>query len=302
MSLANEANGILAAAAPDPGAIPGTTTSVVTDITFGGVIDGGGRGDAPSVVVNLSYAEDIVSQIASVTVYLQSPNGEVLTRSADVSDDEDIEAIEVRLSAQSVSGEYAIQQVIVQFEGDPDVTGLPANGLTLLADEVSSLIDGRFINIENADEDITPPDITDILLPTRSILVDNDLPLVLGGGDSAEITFEATITDDNSGLNVIEFEFDIGEGFAAVIGAEVGVFGDLDEGEQQLSAFNTESPAGRYIFELFRVSDDQGNTTVYTADDLAGLGFQNAIQVVTPKTWRTRPAPPLTVLHSHQTQ
>ncbi|MBO6503383.1 MAG: hypothetical protein JJ850_14745 [Kordiimonadaceae bacterium] len=291
MSIVSSDAVTLAAASPDPGAIPDTTTSVITGVSFGDIIDAGGRGDAPSVVINLSYSDAIFSQIASVRVDLVSPNGEIVSEFADASDGDDIEALEVRLRAQSVSGEYAIRQIVVQFEGDPEVTGLPANGLTLGADEISSLINGRFIQLTNADEDLTPPEISDILLPVRSILVDNDLPLGLGGGDSAEITFGATITDDNSGLNVIEFEFDIGPGFAAVIGAEVGIFGDLDEGPQQLSAFNTESPAGRYIFEFIRVSDDQGNTTVYTADDLAGLGFQNAIQIVTPEDLQDATSP-----------
>ncbi len=285
-----------AAAAPDPGAIPGTDTSVVTGVSFGNIIEGGGRGDAPSVQVNLTYSPTILSQIASVRVDLVSPNGEVVSQSADAGDGDDVGSLEVRLNAQSVSGEYAIRQIVVRFEGDPEVTGLPANGLTLLADDISSLIDGRFIELTNADQDLIPPDISDILLPVRSILVDNDLPLILGGGDSAEITFDATITDDNSGLNVIEFEFDIGPGFAAVIGAEVGIFGDLDEGPQQLSAFNTESPAGRYIFEFIRVSDDQGNTTLYTADDLAGLGFQNVIQVVTPEDLQDATSPTVDTL------
>lgn len=291
MSLVVSQNSTHMAAATDPGAIPGTATSVVESISFGSVTDGGGRGDAPSVVVNLTYANSILSQIASVRVDLVSPNGEIVSRSADASDDDDIESLEVRLNAQSVGGEYAIHQIVIQFEGDPDVTGLPANGLTLRADEISSLINGRFIDLENRDEDLTPPEITDIVLPSRTILVDNDLPLGLGGGESAEITFDANISDDNSGLNVIEFEFDIGPGFAAVIGAEIGIFGDLDEGDQQLSAFNSESPAGRYIFEFIRVSDDQGNTTLYTADDLAGLGFQNSIQVVTPEDLQDATSP-----------
>lgn len=291
MSITESGTFTLAAAAPDPGAIPGTGTSVVTGVSFGDIIEGGGRGDAPSVEVNLSYSASILPQIASVRVELISPTGEIVSASADVSDGEDIGTLEIRLSAQSASGDYAIRRIDVDFEGDPEVTGLPANGLTLLADDISSLINGRFIELTNSDEDLTPPEITDIILPTRSILVDNDLPLGLGGGESAEITFEATITDDNSGLNVIEFEFDIGPGFAAVIGAEVGIFGDLDEGAQQLSAFNSESPAGRYVFEFIRVSDDQNNTTLLTADDLAGLGFQNSIQVVTPEDLQDATSP-----------
>lgn len=282
---------VRAAAAPDPGAIPGTATVVVAGIEFGTIIEGGGNGNAPSVVVSLDYAGDFLSQIASVRVELRAPDGEIISQSAQADDNEDLTRLELGLRSQSISGEYSLNKIVIQFAGDPAVTGLPENGLTVEANELSSLIDSRFVTLENPDQDITPPEISDILLPVRSILVDNDLPGGLGGGDSAEITFEATITDDNSGLNVIEFEFDIGPGFAAVIGAEVGIFGDLDEGPQQLSAFNTESPAGRYIFELFRVSDDQGNTTIYTADDLAGLGFQNAIQIVTPEDLQDATSP-----------
>lgn len=291
MSLVNSSGPVRAAAAPDPGAIPNTSTIVVSGVEFGAIVAGGGRGDAPSVDVSISYAGSFAFQIDSVRVELASPNGEVISRSADFNDGDDLQNLTLRLNAQSVSGEYALHRIVIQFSGDPEVTGFPAEGLTLEADELSSLISSRFIDLVNPDEDITPPEVTDILLPVRSILVDNDLPLNLGGGESAEITFQATITDDNSGLNVIEFEFDIGDGFAAVIGAEVGIFGDLDEGEQQLSAFNSESPAGRYIFELIRVSDDQGNTLIYTADDLAGLGFQNAIQVVTPEDLQDATSP-----------
>ena len=284
------------ATSANPGAIPGTSTLVVTGASFGSVIEGGGSGNAPSVVVNLTYAPSIISQISSVRVVLRSPSGELVSERAEVNDNESIETFEVGLSRQSISGEYSLHEVQVQFAGDPAVTGLPSEGLTIEANELSSLIGSRFIELENPDQDITPPTITDILLPVRSILVDNDLPAGLGGGDSAEITFQATINDDNSGLNVIEFEFDIGPGSPAVIGAEVGIFGDLDEGEQQLSAFNSESPAGRYVFEFIRVSDDQGNTTFLTADDLAGLGYQNAIQVVTPEDLQDATSPNVSAL------
>ncbi len=291
MSIRFSDETVLAAAAPDPGAIPGTASVVVAGVEFGTITEGGGNGNAPSVIVSLNYAGNFLSQIASVRVELRAPDGEIISQSAQADDNEDLTRLEVGLRSQSISGEYSLNKIVIQFAGDPAVTGLPEEGLTIEPNELSSLIDSRFVTLENPDQDITPPEISDILLPVRSILVDNDLPGGLGGGDSAEITFEATITDDNSGLNVIEFEFDIGPGFAAVIGAEVGIFGDLDEGPQQLSAFNTESPAGRYVFELFRVSDDQGNTTIYTADDLAGLGFQNAIQIVTPEDLQDATSP-----------
>lgn len=291
MSIQFSDGTVRAASAPDPGAIPGTDTTVVAGIEFGTITEGGGNGNAPSITVSLSYADDFLSQIQSVRVELRAPDGEIISQSAQADDNEDLTRLDLGLRSQSISGEYSLNKIVIQFAGDPAVTGLPENGLTIEANELSSLIDSRFVTLENPDQDITPPEISDILLPVRSILVDNDLPGGLGGGDSAEITFEATITDDNSGLNVIEFEFDIGPGFAAVIGAEVGIFGDLDEGPQQLSAFNTESPAGRYVFELFRVSDDQGNTVIYTADDLAGLGFQNAIQVVTPEDLQDATSP-----------
>ena len=286
------------ATSANPGAIPGTSTVVVTGVNFGAVTEGGGSGNSPSVVVNLSYDTGIFGQISSVRVVLRSPSGELVGEQAEVGDNESIKTIEVGLNRHSISGEYSLHEVQIQFAGDPELTGFPSEGLTIEANELSSLIESRFIDLENPDQDITPPTITDILLPARSILVDNDLPLGLGGGDSAEITFQATINDDNSGLNVIEFEFDIGPGFAAVIGAEVGIFGDLDEGEQQLSAFNSQSPAGRYIFEFIRVSDDQGNTTFLTADDLAGLGFQNAIQVVTPENLQDATSPSVSAFNA----
>lgn len=286
----------LGASNSDPGAIPGTSILVVQSVSFGTVVDGGGNGNAPGVNVSISIEPVLLSQIASVTVRLNAPDGEVLSQSADADDGDDLQNLFVGLRSQSISGEYSISQISIQFKGDPAVTGFPENGLVLVADEISSLATTRFIDFVNPDEDITPPEVTDILLPTRSILVDNDLPLRLGGGNSAEITFQATITDDKSGLNVIEFEFDVGPGDPAVIGAEVGIFGDLDEGSQQLSAFNTESPAGNYIFELLRVSDDQGNTVLYTADDLAGLGFQNSIQVVTQQALQDATSPTVTSL------
>lgn len=277
--MALQATGRAAALpASDAGAIPGTDTVVVTSVGFAGVETGTGNGNAPVVTVTVDIDPAILFRIDSVQVTLRGPDGSLTTERKD--SDEDFETFELELRARAISGEYEIAEIRIDFSGDPAVTGLPQEGLVLTADAISSLTDSRFIDLINPDEDVTPPIISDIELPTRSILVDNDLPDILGGGLSAEITFNATISDEESGLNIIEFEFDIGPGSPAVIGAAVGLFGDLRNGERELSTFNTEAPAGKYIFELLRVSDDQGNTVLLTADDLAGLGYQNSVQIV----------------------
>ncbi len=289
MSFLNTESGQSAQTAP--GAVPETGTVIITALNFGTIINGGGGGNAPGVFVNVTYAPGIAAQISSVRVELRAPDGEIVSEVADANDNENLEQLFVGLRSQSISGNYEISGIRISFAGDPLVTGLPEDGLTLGADQISSLIPSRFIEFDNPDQDITPPEVSDLLLPTRSILVDNDLPGVLGGGESAEITFQGTFTDENSGLNIIEFEFDIGPGSPAVIGASVGIFGDLSQGVKQLSTFNTEAPAGKYVFELLRVSDDQGNTTLLTADDLAGLGYQNSVQIVSPEDLQDATSP-----------
>ena len=279
--ISNLSTGPKTLAATSAGDIPDTNTSVIQSVNFGTPIQGGGDGNAPGLVVAVDLASAIIDDISSITVRLRGEDGSIHSVTANASNGDDLESFFFELSSEAVSGTYEISSIQVNFLGDPEVTGYPQNGVTFSSDEISSLMPTRFIELTNPDEDRTPPVITDIELPTRSIIIDNDLPDFLGGGESVEITFNATITDDNSGLNVIEFEFDIGPNSPAVIGASLGIFGDLEEGEKRLSTFNTEAPAGTYVFELFRVSDDQNNTTIYSADDLASLGYQNMVHVVT---------------------
>jgi len=263
-----------------PGVIPELGITVINSISYGAIVESGGDGNAPGVNLNIDLGSAIISSVDTVTVSLRGPDGSLETLRAEVDDGEDLENFFFELPAEAVSGDYEVYSVSVIFAGDPLITGLPEDGFEIAADEISSLMPSRFITLSNPDEDITPPVLTSLELPVRSILVDNDLPDSLGGGDSVEITFTADISDENSGLNVIEFEFDIGPGATAVIGASIGLFGDLSNGARQLSTFNTEAPSGTYIFELLRISDDQGNSLVYTADDLADLGFQNSVHVV----------------------
>lgn len=287
----NNMAGEPAAMAMGAGSIPDTNIVVVQSISYGTVIEGGGKGNAPAVNINIDLNDRILADISQVTVTLRGEDGSTHQVSAQTSDNEDLENFLVELSSQAVSGTYEISSISITFAGDPAVTGYPENGLSLGADEISSLMPDRFIELTNVDEDRTPPELHDLELPTRSIVIDNDLPNVLGGGNSVEITFMANVTDDNSGLNVIEFEFDIGPNSPAVIGASLGIFGDLSEGEKQLSTYNTEAPAGTYVFELFRVSDDQGNSLVYTADDLAAMGYQNSVHVVTREALQDATSP-----------
>ena len=271
--------GALRASAPDPGAFPEDGTVVITGISYGTVVPGGGDGNASGVNIALSFDPAIVGLIDSVTVRLRGPDGGTFSDSVDAEDG--LNNLFIELSANSISGEYEIIGVTVFFNDTAQATGLPAGVFQIGADEISSLIPSRFIDLVNPDEDRTPPELLSLDLPTRSIVIENDLPTILGGGASVEISFGANFQDDNSGLNIIEFEFDIGVGFSAALGFEIGLFSDLSPGERILSTLNTVAPAGNYIFELLRVSDDRGNTLLLTADDLAGLGFQNSVHVVT---------------------
>jgi len=285
-----------AAASANPGAIPDTDIVIVNSISFGDIIEGGGDGNAPGLNLSIDLASDIISSISSLAVTLRGPDGDELTLRANADDGDDLENFFFELPAQAISGAYEVTAVSISFSGDPATTGFPEDGFNIRADEISSLMANRFIELTNVDEDTTPPVLTSLLLPTRSIVVDNDLPDILGGGNSVEITFSADISDENSGLNIIEFEFDIGPGSPAVIGSSIGLFSDLPNGERQLSTFNTEAPAGTYTFELLRISDDQGNSLVYTADDLASLGFQNSVHVVTQNSLQDSSSPDVTAL------
>lgn len=283
-----------AASTGQPGIIPDLGITVVNSISYGTIVAAGGDGNAPGVNLNIDLGSAIIDTVDSVSVSLRGPDGSLETLRANVDDGEDLENFFFELPAQAISGEYEVYSISVTFAGDPAVTGLPEDGFDLTADEISSLMPSRFVTLTNPDEDITPPVLSDLQLPVRSILIDNDLPDILGGGDSVEITFSIDVSDENSGLNVIEFEFDIGPGSPAVIGASIGLFGDLSNGIRQLSTLNTEAPAGTYVFELLRISDDQGNSLVYTADDLAGLGFQNSVHVVSLDNLQDATSPTVT--------
>ena len=278
--MAEDQTGVIAMPATKAGAIESSGVQVVTAIRINEVIEGAGNGNAPSVSISVDIADGLLPDIVSVRVGLFGPDGSFAFQRANADNGDDLENFVIDLPRFAVSGRYEVFEVQVNFAGDPAVTGFPEDGLVLTEDEVSSLISTRFVDLVNIDQDITAPVLTDLLLPTRSILVDNDLPGIIGGGNSAEITFQGEFSDEASGLNIIEFEFDIGPGSPAVIGAAVGLLGDLSNGVRQLSTFNTEAPAGNFIFELLRVSDDQNNTLILTADDIAGLGFQNSVHIV----------------------
>ncbi len=260
----------------NPGVLPNSNIEIIRSVSFGNVVEGGGTGNAPSVEVGIDIAPAILSSINSITVTLKGPNGRFEVQTADASDGDNLELIEVPLGRQSVSGEWEISEIKVSFNGDPAVTGFPSDGLTIEPNEISSLIDDRFIDLTNPDEDRIAPTVSGIDVPIRSIAIDGDLI----SGNSVEITFDGIFNDENSGLNIIEFEFDIGPGSPAVIGTAFGLFGDLRNGERQLSTLNSTAPTGSYRFELLRVSDDQGNTVEYSQDDLASLGFNTLVHVV----------------------
>jgi len=283
-----------ASASTNPGAIPDTNIVVITSIAYGDILEGGGHGNAPGLNLSIDLTPTIISSISRVAVTLQGPDGALLTVSANVSDNDDLENFFFELPAQAISGDYEVRSVSIDFAGDPAITGFPEDGFNIGADEISSLMLNRFIELTNPDEDITAPVLHDLQLPTRSIAIDNDLPSNLGGGDSVEITFAADISDENSGLNVIEFEFDIGPGSPAVIGVSIGLFSDLSNGARQLSTFNTEAPTGTYVFELLRVSDDQGNTLIYSADDLASLGYRNSVHIISQSALQDASSPDVT--------
>ena len=256
------------------GALPDTDTVVVRSISYGAVTEGGGKGKAPSVTVHIDLSPDIMQDIASVEVALRGPSGDREVVTHRVSDGEDLEEIVVRLSRQAISGEWALEGVLIQFRDAAD-RGYPERGLKLRSDDLSSLMDSRFIDLVNPDQDLQPPLISDLSLPDKAFTIEN-----ANGKPSVDISLTGNFSDENAGLHALEFEFDIGAGEPAVVGFIVGLFGDLRPGERQLSNFPTEAPPGLYRLELLRVSDDQGNTRLLLEDDLASLGYQTLVPVV----------------------
>ncbi len=256
------------------GALPNTDTVVVRSIRYGAVTEGGGKGKAPSVDVHIDLSPDIKEDIASVEVALQGPMGNLEVVTHRVSDGEDLQHIIVPLSRQAASGEWELQSVLINFN-EAVANGYPRLGLNLSSDQISSLMDSRFIDLFNPDEDLLAPIISGLTLPDKAFTIEN-----ANGKPSVDISFTGSFSDENSGLNLIEFEFDIGPGKPAVVGYRLGLIGDLRDGERQLSNFQTEASPGLYRLELLRVSDDQGNTQLLLEDDLASLGYQTFVTVV----------------------
>jgi Ca2+-binding RTX toxin-like protein len=264
------------AAAAVAGTLPETGDLVITSISIGTPVEGDDENDAPSIPVSVTLASSILSKATEVSVVLESARGLTTRENVDIVPGQPTAQLSLELGDFFPSGEWALSKVTVDFDTDtyPD---LPVS-YTFEADEISSLMDSRFVEVEIPQSDITPPTITDLDLPSRGFTTANDNPF--GGGDgSVEISFDMTVEDPASGLSVIEFEFDIGPGSPAVVGTELGLFGDIPDGLQELSTFNTEAPAGNYYMTRLRVSDNQGNSHVLTTDDLQEMGYETLVNV-----------------------
>jgi len=261
----------------DPGALPEGGELVINAVTIGTPVPGGGEADAPSVTVHVDLASSMIDFINEVSVVLVSPTGRTAHGSVDLSESNNLEFVTVELDEYDPSGEWALDRVTIDFdtETNPD---LPYSHV-FEADALSSLAETRFVNLEVPQEDRIAPDISSLDLPSRSFTIGSDNPFSTNDGDSVEISFELGVEDPSSGLNLIEFEFDIGESSPAVVGGEWGLFGDIEGGLISLSSFNTAAPAGNYVLTRLRVSDDQGNTHLLGTDKLQELGYETVINV-----------------------
>ncbi|SDD54217.1 calcium-binding protein [Kordiimonas lacus] len=274
---ATKGEGGAQAAGRDPGALPESGEAIINSVAIGTPVPGGGEADAPSVSVSVDLVDTMLAAITDVSVLLVSPTGRTASASAEKSDGDNLQLLTIELDEYDPSGEWALAQVTVTFDTDanPD---LPASHI-FGADAVSSLAETRFVTLDVPDEDRSAPEITSLDLPSRSFTIASDNPFSTGDDDSVEISFTLNVADPSSGLNLIEFEFDIGEGSPAVAGGEWGLFGDIPGGEIGLSTFNTEAPAGDYILTRLRISDDQGNTHLLGTEKLQEMGFETIINV-----------------------
>ncbi len=285
--------------AASAGIIPSTATQVINSISIGTPVPGGGEADAPSVTLTVDLASNILPAVTSVRVVLVGPNGRVASERAEAGDDENLEIITVELDEYDPSGEWSLREVEVEFDTQtyPD---LPLEHV-FEADAVSSLTTTRFVDLEVPDADTTPPDFSDLDLPSRSFTVGSGNPFSTNDDDSVEISFELFTEDPASGLNLIDFEFDIGPGSPAVVGGELGLFGDISGGLLDLSTFNTAAPAGDYVLTRLRLSDDQGNTHVLSTDDLQERGYETVINVAPQEALEDSSAPVVSSFDMAQT-
>ncbi len=274
---ASKGEGGAQAASQDPGSLPDSGETIINSVTIGTPLPGGGEADAPSVTINVDLVDSMIAVINEVSVRLVSPTGRTASASVDRSETSNLELLTVELDEYDPSGEWAVAQITVTFdtEAAPD---LPVSH-TFEADALSSLMDTRFVTLDVPDQDRDAPDISGLDLPSRSFTIGSDNPFSTKDDDSVEISFELDVSDPKSGLNLIEFEFDIGPGSPAVVGGEWGLFGDIKGGTIGLSTFNTKAPAGDYVLTRLRISDDQGNTHLLGTEKLQELGFETIINV-----------------------
>lgn len=261
-----------------PGAIPLSGVNVVNSVTLGTPIAGAGEADAPGLSVTLDLDNQIMPRINSVAITLQSPTGRLATALAQQSDNENLESLFIEFDEYDPSGEWALQEVRITFN-PVNQTDVAEEDLVLEADELSSLMSGRFVEIDVPRSDNIAPEFSAIDLPSRSFTIGSDNPFSTNDEDSVELTFSMNASDGASGLDVIEFEFDIGPGFPAVVGGEWGLFGDIKGGKLSLSTFDTAAPAGTYALTRLRLSDDQGNTHLLNTDELREMGYETVVNV-----------------------
>jgi Ca2+-binding RTX toxin-like protein len=272
----------------EPGVNPATGNIVVNSVSLGEPIPRGGERDAPAVTVSLDLSNTALPQISAVRVTLLSPTGRIASATADADDGENLESILVKLDEYDPSGEWAISSVRISFKEALH------DDIVLEEDDLSSLMESRFIDFHVPSEDITPPEFSDLDLPSRSFTVASGNPFSTNDDDSVAINFDLTVADPASGLNIIDFEFDIGPGSPAVVGGEVGLFGDIPGGALQLATLNTAAPAGNYVLTRLRLSDDQGNSHLLTTDDIEQLGYETVVNVADRRALEDSSAPVVT--------
>lgn len=285
--------------ASSAGTLPNTDTQVINSVTIGTPVPGGGEVDAPSVTINVDLASGIMSAVTEVRVILEGPSGRIASARAEAADGDNLEFLTIELDEYDPSGEWALREVEVEF--DTAVNNTYPSYHTFEANDLSSLMTSRFVDLEVPDADFAPPSFSDLDLPSRSFTVGSDNPFSTNDGDSVEISFDLFTEDPKSGLNLIDFEFDIGPGSPAVVGGEWGLFGDISGGLLDLSTFNTAAPAGDYQLTRLRISDDQGNTHVLSTDDLQELGYETVVNVAPQDALEDSAAPTVSSFSMDQT-
>ncbi|WP_286927991.1 calcium-binding protein [Pseudomonas sp. UBA7721] len=187
------------------------------------------------------------------------------------------------IAATNPSGVYNITHVVVE--------DLQGNTHPYYKDELAEIGVNTSISFINSTPDITPPKITSLNIPAT-------VDLASGTGD---LTINALVTDDLSGIKNIQFWFDKnftysytssdGQKYSSNLLLNQGLYDSwLDGSSSETWKIAGTNPSGAYNITNVRVEDLQGNTRIYTSNELSEIGvntsilFTNSTPDVTPPT------------------